>query len=286
MMVEYGCFGLMFVKSGEDELRNLQNALTISTCMAPNMEGFCRDLANYLALRLSLPVTLIIDIPWQERERMLDEGEIDFCWICGSPYIRKAAQSPGWIEPLVAPVMSGRRYQNRPIYFSDVVVHVDSPYGHLTDLQGAAWAYNEPGSHSGYGVVRYALAMQGKTLEFFGRVIASGAHQASLAMILKREVDGSAIDSTVLELELARHPEIAAKIRIIDTFGPSPIPPWVVSRAVPEELRKALREILSRMGADPAGRAILQRAGMARFEAAADSDYDPIWEMTRIGFQE
>ncbi len=205
---------------------------------------------------------------------------------CGLPYIRKVGQSPGWIEPLVAPVMSSRRYQNRPIYFSDVVVHADSSYRHLADLQGAVWAYNEPGSHSGYGVVRYTLATRGKSLDFFGQVIASGAHQASLAMILKREVDGSAIDSTVLELELAHHPEIAAHLRIIDTFGPSPIPPWVVSRAVPEGLRKALRETLIRMGADPAGKAILQKAGMARFEVAADRDYDPIREMERIGFQD
>jgi phosphonate transport system substrate-binding protein len=254
--------------------------------MAPNMDGLCRDLADYLALRLSLPVTAVIDVPWQERERLLDAGQIDLCWICGLPYIRKVAQAPGWIEPLVAPVMRASRYQNRPIYFSDVVVHVDSPYHQLADLQGASWAYNEPGSHSGYGVVRYALALRGSTLDFFGRVTASGAHQTSLAMILRREVDGSAIDSTVLELELARHPEIAAQIRIIDSFGPSPIPPWVVSRAVPDELCTVLRETLVRMAADPAGRAILRQTGMARFEPVTDGDYDPIREMARIGFQD
>lgn len=264
----------------------MQKTLRISTCMAPNMDDLCRDLADYLALRLSLAVLLVVDISWQERERLLDEGKIDLCWICGLPYIWKVAQTPGWIEPLVAPVMSGNRYHNRPVYFSDVVVHVDSPYHQLADLQGASWTYNEPGSHSGYGVVRYALALRGQSLDFFGRVMASGAHQTSLAMILKREVDGSAIDSTVLELELLHHPEIADQIRIIDTFGPSPIPPWIVSRTVPAEMRTALHDSLVNMGTEPVGRAILQKVGMARFEPVTDSDYDPIREMARIGFQD
>src|SRR5690606_17463486 len=130
--------------------------LTLTTCMAPNMDRLCRDLADYLAARLSIPVRAVLDPPWQERERLFDAGQIDLCWICGLPYVRKADRTPGRIAPLVAPVMAGRRYGGQPVYFSDVVVRHDSPYRHLSDLAGASWAYNEPGSHSGYGVVRYA----------------------------------------------------------------------------------------------------------------------------------
>ena len=256
--------------------------LTLSTCQAPNMDDLARGLAGYLAEHLALDVELDLNISWQERERRLDAGELDLCWICGLPYVVKAGRAPGSIVPLVAPVMAGSRYQNRPIYFSDVVVHRDSPYLRLLDLEGAAWAYNEPGSQSGYGVVRYALALSGKTFDFFGEVVESGAHQVSLEMILAKEIDASAIDSTVLELEIAHRPEIAEHIRIIDTFGPSPIPPWVVTRRVPVEMRGALRVTMLGMQADPQGKAILQSIGMARFEAVTDRDYDPIREMARI----
>jgi phosphonate transport system substrate-binding protein len=261
-------------------------SLTMTTCMAPNMDDLCRDLAEYITDRLSIPVQPVIDLPWQEREQLLDAGKIDLCWICGLPYVRKADRLPARIEPLVAPVMAGSRYQNRPIYFSDVVVHQQSAFQKLADLRGASWAYNEPGSHSGYGVVRYALAKQGKTLHFFGRVIESGAHQNSLAMILEKEVDGSAIDSTVLELELANHPEIESQIRIIDTFGPSPIPPWVVSKDMPVEIRNALQELLTRLDADSLGQTILKKVGMAHFVPVNDHDYDPIREMAQIAFRE
>ena len=259
------------------------NTIKISTCMAPNMDFVCRELAGYLSTRLSIPVEAWLDIPWQERERLLDEGQIDLCWICGLPYVRKADHlRPPQVELVAAPVMEGARYQNRPLYFSDVVVRRDSPFQTLGDLKGAAWAYNEPASHSGYNVVRYALAQRGERAGFFGTVIEAGAHQVSLQMILRRQVDGSAIDSSVLEQELRDDPALASQIRVIDTLGPSPIPPWVAPRAAPAGLRHQLRELLLGMQEDPVGQAILARAHLARFAAVADGDYDAIREMARL----
>jgi phosphonate transport system substrate-binding protein len=250
------------------------------------MDYFCQDLAEYLSDRLRIPARLRIDLPWTERDRRLDEGEIDLCWICGLPYVRKVERSPGIVAPLAAPVMAGSRYQGRPIYYSDVVVRRDSPFRTFADLRGAAWAFNEPGSHSGYGIVRYTLATRGETFAFFGRVVESGAHQASLEMILRGEIDAAAIDSTVLEQVLRDHPEEAGELRVIEVLGPSPMPPWVVSRQVTPDIRQALRDALTGMHARADGRTILARAGIARFQAVDDGDYDPIREMARTGWGE
>ena len=247
------------------------------------MDFLTRDLADYIAERLSIPVRNELDIPWQERERRLDAGEINVCWICCLPYIRKIAKPSPMIELLAAPVMQGERYQNRPIYFSDVVVRSDSAFQALEDLRGATWAYNEPGSHSGYNVVRYALAQRNETSGFFGRVIESGSHQVSLKMILDGDVAGSAIDSTVLEQEIFNDPSIQPRIRIIDTFGPSPIPPWVISKNTRPDWQSALKELFLGMQGDPAGKAILERAHMLRFVAVEDANYNPIRSMTRKG---
>ncbi len=245
------------------------------------MEFICLDLAGYLSKRLPISVVPILDVTWQERDRLLDQGQIDMCWICGLPYTLKVDRQDSNIELLTAPVMQGERYQDRPIYYSDVVVHKDSSFQSLADLRNASWAYNESGSHSGYNVVRYELAARGETSGFFGRVIESGAHQNSLKMILNREVDASAIDITVLEQEFRDDPSLRSKIRIIDTFGPSPIPPWVVSKNLPVELRQNLKEVFVRMDQDPEGRAILARGHMIRFARVEDRDYDPIREMAR-----
>ena len=44
---------------------------------------------------------------------------------------------------------------------------------------------------------------------FFGEIVESGAHSASVEMILTGRVDGAAIDSTVLEWLLSQRPELA-----------------------------------------------------------------------------
>jgi ABC-type phosphate/phosphonate transport system substrate-binding protein len=259
------------------------DSLSISTCQAPDMDFLTRDLASYISERLSIRVSADLDISWQERQRRLDAGEIDVCWICGLPYIRKVSAPSPVIELLAAPVMQGERYQDRPIYFSDVVVRSDSPFQALEDLRGHTWAYNEPGSHSGYNVVRYALALRHETSGFFGRVIESGAHQVSLQLILNHQVDGSAIDSTVLEQEIRNDPSIQSRIRIIDILGPSPIPPWVISKKTRPDWRSALHKLFLGMHGDPAGKAILDRAHMLRFTAVDDADYNLIRSMTRTG---
>jgi phosphonate transport system substrate-binding protein len=80
-------------------------------------------------------------------------------------------------------------------------------------------------------------------------------------------IDATAIDSTVLE-SLPRMP-----IRVIETLGPSPIPPVVVSRSVRPALRQALESALLdlELGLGPA----------ARFVRVTDADYDPIRRMAR-----
>ena len=95
-------------------------------------------------------------------------------------------------------------------------------------------------------------------------------------MILGRRVDGAAIDSTVLEWIVDERREIAEKIRVIETIGPSPIPPLVMSQRVANEIRSQLRGLLLDMHRDPLGRTILARARIARLVAAQDEDYDPI----------
>jgi phosphonate transport system substrate-binding protein len=248
--------------------------------MAGNMDFIGRLLASYLAAKLGLPATFVGDIPWQERERRFDRGAIQIIWICGLPYIQKMADPHAHVALLAAPVMAGARYEGRPVYFSDIVVRSSSPYRRFEDLRGAAWAYNEPNSHSGYTSIRAYLARRNEGGDFFGRVIESGSHENSLNMIINDRIDGSAIDSTVLELEQMKRPALAGELRILDTIGPSPIPPWLVDSRLPQELQSELRQVLTTMHHDGEGREILHQARFARFVPISDRDYDPLRKMT------
>jgi phosphonate transport system substrate-binding protein len=275
--------GLMFddFAAGRPMIRECSiEVLRIASCMAENADAMCRELARYLAQRLGIAVELVDGVSWQERERLLDAGAIHLCWLCGLPYIEKADRGQP-LEPCVAPVMQGTRYGGEPVYFSDVVVSSASRYASFADLRDCTWAYNEPRSHSGYNVVRHYLAARGHTPDYFGRWIEAGAHQAALRMIVSGEVAAAAIDSTVLDAELRRNPALAVQLKVIETLGPSPAPPWVVSKAIPAPLRLRLRECLAAMSGDAAGRRILDGWGVSHWRAVDDAAYDAIRTMTR-----
>jgi phosphonate transport system substrate-binding protein len=51
-------------------------------------------------------------------------------------YVQLARRNRPPIELPGAPVLQGERYGGRPIYFSDVLVHRDSPFCSFADLRG------------------------------------------------------------------------------------------------------------------------------------------------------
>ncbi len=257
------------------------NVFRMASCMADNAASTCQAIADYLGGATGLPVHFMKDVPYQACEAELDRGQIHLCWICGLPYAWKATAEDSYVELCVVPVMREARYQQRPVYYSDVVVHRDSPFQSFADLRGASWSYNEPRSHSGFNVVRHHLATLGEREGFFGIAIESGAHQRSLELIRRREIDASAIDSTVLEAELRRAPHLLDDIRIIDTLGPSPMPPWVIAKSLPVELKRAITTAFLTMHAAPQGADILAGWGISHFVVPDDDAYEPILRMER-----
>jgi phosphonate transport system substrate-binding protein len=255
--------------------------LKLASCMAENTEMICRGITAYIAARLGIETEYVTDIPWQERERLFDAGEIQILWLCGLPYVHKADLRQAGMELLAVPVPCGERYGARPVYFSDVIVRRHSAYRNFADLRGAPWAYNETRSHSGFNVVRAHLAALGERARFFSNAVETGAHSESLAMVFNGDVAGAAIDSTVLQWFGMNRRNITAELRVIEVLGPSPMPPWVISTRIAAFLRRALRRLLLGMHHDEAGQRILQSGCVERFLEAGDCDYDPIREMAQ-----
>ena len=184
-------------------------------------------------------------------------------------------------EPIAAPVLQGRRYGGRPVYFSDVIVRRESDIRSFADLRDRSFAYNETSSHSGYGIVRFVLVTMGETHGFFGRVVKSGAHETSIGWVMRGEVESAAIDSQVLALELRDRPWLAKGLRVIASLGPSTVQPVVAGAHVPPATRSAVLDAFLAMGRDPAARGFLDRGLVATFEAADSASYDDIRAMVR-----
>jgi phosphonate transport system substrate-binding protein len=262
---------------GNAQAWQAEEDLTFATCQADNTVPVSRALAAYLGRRLAQPVRFLEACDWRDAYDGISRGTISLGWICGWPYVRLAGNAP--LSLLVAPVMAGARYGDRPVYYSDVIVRAGDRARTFADLRGRHWVHNEPGSQSGYHIMRHHLATLGETVAYFGRTSASGGHVNSIEAVLDGRADTSAIDSTVLEWEMERRPQLAEALRIVAVLGPSPIPPIVISARVPEPILEAIRTEMLALDRTEEGRAILAEGRLSRFAPVIDADYDPIRRM-------
>lgn len=250
--------------------------------MAANADPFYRALALALATHTGFRVELVEDPSWQERQRRFAVGDAEIAFACGLYYTRQVDDQRQPLALLAAPVPSAPRYGGRPVYFSDIVVHRESGFNDFAALQDRSLAYNEPGSHSGYNIVRWYLASRGLGDSFFSRVVEAGSHQATMRLVARGEVEAAAIDATVMEIELQEHPWLSQHLRVLHTLGPSPIPPAIVGPHVPQEIRMALRDALLRLHHTEAGRRVLELGRFSRFATVTDEDYTPIRRMDQV----
>jgi phosphonate transport system substrate-binding protein len=255
-----------------------KHTLLAVTFLAPNILPVYQFTMDYIGKKLDCDIQLVIGTNYEETY------EADLSFICGLPYVLRTTPrvDPSPIEAVAAPVLRGERYQGKPIYFSDVIVHRNSPYQSFADLRGCSWAYNEPESQSGYGITRYWLAKMGATGGYFGRVVEAGFHQTAIRMVGRGEVGAAAIDSQVLAVELRDHPHLANELRVIASLGPSTIQPLAAARHLPASLKHDIQGALAEMHRDENARAQLDRGFIERFVAVQDSDYDDIRMMLEV----
>jgi phosphonate transport system substrate-binding protein len=246
--------------------------LVFATFLAPCLQPLYEFVATTVGQKLHRPTRLIVGESFDQ----LRQAEVDFAFLCGLPYVRLTRENPAALEAIAAPIVVGERYDERPIYFSDVIVPATSPALAFGDLRGRSWAYNEPDSHSGYLTTLSTLAEMTETPEFFGRWEMTGFHQESIRRVAAAQVEGSAVDSHVLGVELRDRPELALRIRVIATLGPSTIQPLVATAAVSPRLRQEVIEIVAGLGSTESERRSISAGMVERFVAIDDSAYADI----------
>jgi phosphonate transport system substrate-binding protein len=247
--------------------------LRVATHLAPGVLPAYARLARHLGEELGRPAELVVAADYGRCAADVDH----VCFVCSVPYLLLSDAGAIRMEVVAAPVLRGRRYGGRPVYFSDVVVRADSRYRTFAQLRGTRWAYNEPYSHSGFVVVLHHLAALGESPDFMGTSIEAGFHDEALRMVLDGRADWAAIDSQVLAIWMRQVPALRRDLRVVEVLGPSTIQPVVASaRRLDAVQRRTITDVLLAVHADPSARRDLRAAGIERFVAVRDADYDDI----------
>ncbi len=232
-----------------------------------------REWANFLEQKSGLEIQVVFAKNYDEIRYLLENGGVDFAYVCGATYIETKESAP--IEVLALPFV----YQEAT-YESLVIAAANSPFESLLDFENAHYAFSDPRSNSGAIVPIYTLREAGYNYRhFFKRVIYTYDHAESIQAVAEGFVDGASVDSIVYENFRNIHPQIADRVRVVERFGPFTTTPIVVRQSVDRAHRNALLLALEQMSQDPQGRKILERFGIERFAKPEHYNYDEISEM-------
>lgn len=251
--------------------------LKLVSYLAPNMFGFYKVVGAYLSRTLGIETQLVQSQYDPLDDPMMLNDRLDIAFICGLPFARRHQVMPNQLKALVAPVMQASRYENRPVYFSDIIVNALSNIHCFDDLAGKTWCYNDLGSNSGYNLVRHRLIQGGYPSHFFSRAIQSGSHQRSIRLVLEGQADCAAIDSTVLEQELHDFPELSPRLRVIESIGPCPMPPVVAAKRLGSVWLDLLQSMLCQPDAEL--QAAMARSHIQRYVPVQSEDYTELAAM-------
>jgi ABC-type phosphate/phosphonate transport system substrate-binding protein len=166
-----------------------------------------------------------------------------------------------------------------PNYCSILIVPGDAPTRTLAELSGKRAASNAADSQSGMNALRAMVAPLAEGGRFFGEVIKTGGHAASLDLVAAGGADVAAIDAVSFALfRLYRRPSVA-RVRELCRSQSAPSLPFITAGGSSAERILRLRDALRGAMADPdlavARQALLLRDVML----LPDSAYEPILAM-------
>ena len=234
---------------------------------------YYQQVVQYLGKKLGLPAEMVHRTTYDEIDVMLEDGLVDFAFICSAPYVIDSEKFG--VELLVAPLVN-----NEPFYRSNIIVHRESPSKTIDDLEGQSFAFVDPKSNTGRLYPTYALAKKHETPEaFFSSTVYSYSHNKSVEFVAKKRVAAAAVDSIVYDYMVATNSPYARETKVIHRSQPFGIPPVVVPPGLSSYMKSAIREVFLDMHLDTEGKAILSAMKIDKFVDVPDSNYDSIRAM-------
>ncbi len=234
-----------------------------------------QELLTFLGQRLGRRITLVLRPTYSEIYDLVKGKQVDVAFVCTLVYV-KGNEDFG-MELLVAPQMRGET-----VYYSYLIVPVDSSATSLSDLQNEDFAFTDPLSNTGYLVPIYNLYLLGeKPNSFFRKYTFTYSHDNSITAVADRLLDGAAVDSLVYEQMRVSKPQLITKTKIIARWGPYGIPPVTVNPTIDGRLKQQLRDTFLGLHESADGKAILSSLGIDRFVAVSDGNYESVRQMIR-----
>ena len=217
-----------------------------------------------------LDETIAHDAAWLDPRLLLAQT-------CGYPF---ATRLRGRVRMIATPVYD-RRGCDGAMSGSFVVVRTDLRASSVGELRGRTAAINDSLSNSGMNLLRGLVAPHAMEGRFFGRVMETGSHVASLASVANGEADVAAIDCVTFGNLRRFAPERLAGIRILAETARTPGLPLITRAAAGDVELAMLRDALARFAVDPVAAPVRDVLGLRGFEILPEDAYDAVLAIER-----
>jgi phosphonate transport system substrate-binding protein len=237
--------------------------------------SFLNDWRGYLQARLQRPVQFVQRASYRDIVGLLQQGQLDFAWVCGYPFVRNARAMRLLAVPL---------YQGQPLYRSYLIVPAtDGATRSLLDLRAKVFAFSDRDSNSGHLYTLYSLLTRREPpATFFARSFFTGAHRKVVDAVSVGLAHGGAVDGYVWDTLALRHPGLTGRTRIVERSPEFGFPPFVAGASVSAEDFEAMQSVLMRMRADSDGQALLSRLNLDGFVPGSLALFDGVRAMSQL----
>jgi ABC-type phosphate/phosphonate transport system substrate-binding protein len=162
-----------------------------------------------------------------------------------------------------------------------IVVGADSSYAALEDLRGTRFALNAWDSNTGMNLPRRLIAPLAQRGRFFGGVVETGSHLASLAAVQSGAADVASIDNVTFALLAEQRPAAVEGVRVLTPTASSPTPPFVTPASSNPRIRAFLYDSLAATIDEIRRSGSCAALHLAGVERASVARYDPLLELER-----
>ena len=242
--------------------------VAVAAILSPqgNVQSY-RPLLDLLGDRMGKTVQLVQRRTYLEINDLLARGVVDLAFICTGAYMEGERQEI--MSLLVVPQINGKI-----TYKALLIVSAESEYTSLANLRGKSFAFTDPMSNTGYLCPVNELKKKGEQPEtFFSSFIFTHSHERSIAAVMEGLVCCASVDNLVYENAKTRNSEIREKTRVIwesEEFG---MPPVVVPKQIPPELKEKLLAFFLTIHEEQAGKTALGKLAIDRFVVPPEELY-------------
>jgi phosphonate transport system substrate-binding protein len=256
----------------DQDYKSLKVAVSAILSPRETFESY-EDIFRYISAEIGVPIEFHQRKTYQEINKMLEDGELDFAFICSGAYIELDFEKG--VELFTAPVSGNNKF-----YRAYIITHESFAAEKLEDLENATFAFTDPLSNTGYLYVKHRLSQSGFDYNtFFESTMFTNGHDISIQMVAKGIVEAASVSHLVYEYLKEKSPERVENVKVIEISEDFGMPPVVVTSRMDKPTRERIAVLFATMHNDRNAKSFLDELLIDRFVEPKDEYYNSIRQM-------